>query len=427
MASIIEMPKLSDTMTTGTLVKWLKKEGDTVEPGDMLAEVETDKATMEVENFDPGVLLKHYVSEGAQVPIGAPMCAIGEKGEKAPEAKGDTPSKPKAESKPEPKKAAPPKKEAAATPAPKAAPAPKPAPVIAATPTTDGRIKASPLAKKIAEEKGIPLGAIPGSGPQGRIVKEDVLAAEKYAGRLAAGGSAPQGGPVAEEALLPISNMRATIARRLVESKHEVPHFYLETEVEMSELIKFRSILNKKLAAEGIKLTVNDFILKATAEALREVPEINRSWSDEGIVQHGGVQLAFGVAIDDGLLTPVIRDAHQRSLREISLEAKALIEKARTKKLKPEEMTGSTFTVTNLGMFGIQRFYGIVNPPNAGILSIGATVAKPTVDAHGNLVVGQRMAISFSGDHRVVDGAAGARFLQSLKEIIETPALMLQY
>jgi pyruvate dehydrogenase E2 component (dihydrolipoamide acetyltransferase) len=302
---------------------------------------------------------------------------------------------------------------------------------------------ASPLARKIAEEKGVSLESIQGTGPSGRIVKSDVLAAAEKGGSASpaapstpssaaqpASAPAVAAAPFGEESTTKVSNMRRAIATRLVESKTQIPHFYLETEVDAAALIKLRQQLNaelSELAPEqgGVKLTVNDFILKAATEALRRVPSVNASWEGDVIRQHGAVHMSFGVAVDDGLVTPVVRDAHAKSLRQISIEAKELIGKARTKKLKPNEMSGSTFTVTNLGMFGVTGFYGIINPPNAAILSIGATIKKPVVDAHDNIVIGHRMSVGLSGDHRVVDGAAGAQFLQAFKALLETPALML--
>ncbi|HTB62085.1 MAG TPA: dihydrolipoamide acetyltransferase family protein [Opitutales bacterium] len=438
MAEIIEMPKLSDTMTVGTLVKWLKKEGDKVAPGDVLCEVETDKATMEVENFAAGVVLKHYVAAGAQIPIGAPMCAIGKPGEAAPAAPTVAPqaaapaaskepaAKP-AVSAPKPETTAP--KPATTVPQPAAAPAP--------APTASGaRVKASPLAKKLAEEKGVSLSGISGSGPSGRIVRADVLAAasQPKAAPASSGSSASAvtalTGPIGVDEAVPVSNMRSTIARRLLESTTGIPHFYVEIEIDAGPLADLREGLNAALGdlpAEkgGGKFTVNDFILKASVEALRRVPAVNSSWMGDTIQRHGRVHLAFGVALEDGLLTPVIRDADSKSLRQISAEAKALIAKARSKKLTPAEMSGSTFTVTNLGMFGVTGFYGIINPPNAGILSVGATITKPVVDARGQIVAGRRMIIGISGDHRVIDGAAAAQYLAALKSVLETPALLL--
>jgi pyruvate dehydrogenase E2 component (dihydrolipoamide acetyltransferase) len=426
MATLIDMPKLSDTMTVGTLVKWLKNEGDAVASGDMIAEVETDKATMEVECFDDGVLIKQYCGVGDEVPVGGAIAAIGEKGEEAP----TVDSAPAAEA---PKEAAPAAPEPkVAEPAP-AAPVAEPTPAPAApTASTGDRIKASPLAKKIAADKGIDLSTIQGSGPGGRIVKEDVENAKP--------GAAPAAQPASPEPVeraatlealdLPVSNMRKSIAKALVASKTQAPHFYLQIEVNGAPLAKLRAELNAKLADlpkehGGTKFTVNDLTLKAAAEAVRRVPAINRSWEGDTIKQHANVHLAFGVAIDDGLVTPVIRAAESKGLREIGAEAKVLIKKARDKKLAPNEMSGSTLTVTNLGMFGISDFYGIINPNNAAILSIGATIKKPVVNENDEIVVGQVMKIGLSGDHRTIDGAVGAQYLQALKEILETPTVML--
>jgi pyruvate dehydrogenase E2 component (dihydrolipoamide acetyltransferase) len=429
MATLIDMPKLSDTMTVGTLVKWLKNEGDAVASGDMIAEVETDKATMEVECFDDGVLIKQYCGVGDEVPVGGAIAAIGEKGEEAP----TVDSAPAAEAPKEAAPAAPEPKVAEPAPAAPAAPAAEPTPAPAApTASTGGRIKASPLAKKIAADKGIDLSTIQGSGPSGRIVKEDVENAKP--------GAAPAAQPASPEPVeraatlealdLPVSNMRKSIAKALVASKTQAPHFYLQIEVNGAPLAKLRAELNAKLADlpkehGGTKFTVNDLTLKAAAEAVRRVPAINRSWEGDTIKQHANVHLAFGVAIDDGLVTPVIRAAETKGLREIGAEAKVLIKKARDKKLAPNEMSGSTLTVTNLGMFGISDFYGIINPNNAAILSIGATIKKPVVNENDEIVVGQVMKIGLSGDHRTIDGAVGAQYLQALKEILETPTVML--
>ncbi len=425
MATLIDMPKLSDTMTVGTLVKWLKNEGDPVESGDMIAEVETDKATMEVECFEDGVLIKQYCGAGDEVAVGGAIAAIGEAGEEAPAVDNAAPAAPAAEEAPAPTPAP-------AAPAPAApAPAATPAPAAPAPAATGGRIKASPVAKKIAAEKGIDLSTIQGSGPGGRIVKEDVINAQPGAAPAAGGAPAAPAAPAATlEALdIPVSNMRKSIAKALVGSKTQAPHFYLQMEVDGAPLAKLRAELNAKLADlpkehGGTKFTVNDLTLKAAAEAVRRVPAINRSWEGDTIKQHANVHLAFGVAIDDGLVTPVIRAAETKGLREIGAEAKVLIKKARDKKLAPDEMSGSTLTVTNLGMFGISDFYGIINPNNACILSIGATIKKPVVKGD-EIAIGQTMKIGLSGDHRTIDGAVGAQYLQALKEILETPALML--
>ena len=435
MATLIDMPKLSDTMTVGTLVKWLKNEGDPVSNGDMIAEVETDKATMEVECFDDGVLIKQYCEVGDEVLVGGPIAAIGEAGESAPEA--STAASTTVEEAPKKEVKDPVISEKLVSPS--EAPAEKSVPEVSkeAVPTAAnaGRIKASPLAKRIATEKGIDLSTIKGSGPNGRIVKGDVESATPNA-VISEGTSASTTTATTttiatlEELTLPVSNMRKSIGKALVASKTQAPHFYLQIEVNGAPLASLRQELNAKLALQspeqgGAKFSVNDLTLKAAAEAVRRVPAINRSWEGETIQQHPNVHLAFGVAIDDGLVTPVIRAAENKGLREISAEAKVLIKKARAKKLTPDEMTGSTLTVTNLGMFGISDFYGIINPNNAAILSIGATIKKPIVNEKDEIVVGQIMKIGLSGDHRTIDGAVGAQYLQALKEILETPALML--
>ncbi|MCH6257033.1 2-oxo acid dehydrogenase subunit E2 [Puniceicoccaceae bacterium K14] len=429
MATIIDMPKLSDTMTEGTVANWLKNEGDAVASGDVIAEIETDKATMELEAFEDGVLLKQIIGVGGSAPVGSPIAAIGEAGETV-----DIPA------------AAAPATEAPAKeePAPAAPTAPAPTPAVsepaapaAAPVTASGPVKASPLAKKLAQEAGIDLSTIKGSGPNGRVVKKDVLEAQKAGPAPAAAAAAPAvaapvlpGQQIAVDEEIPVSKMRSVIAQRLTESKTTAPHFYLEIEMDSAPLLKLRANLNKELAElppekGGIKFTVNDFILKATTEAIRRVPAINRSWNGTTIKQNGSVHLAFGVAIEDGLLTPVVRDAESKSLKQVALEAKSLIGKARSKKLTPNEMSGSTFTVTNLGMFGVSSFYGIINTPNAGILSVGATIDKPVVNKAGEIVPGKVMKIGLSCDHRAIDGAVGAQFLAELKKIIETPSLIL--
>ena len=428
MANIIEMPKLSDTMTAGTVVSWLKNEGDVVESGDILAEIETDKATQELETFDDGTILKIYVDVGGKAPCGAPLCAIGEAGEEAPKVETPTeePALESADDQSKSEEASNPQPETKANSQTDSKPAPKSGTASPNVSTSSGdRIFASPLARKVAEEKGVSLNSVKGSGPSGRIVKSDVLAAASGGISSNLGTSAPAA-PL-EEKLTPVSTMREVIARRLLESKTQVPHFYLEKELNAEALLKTRVAINDKFKKQGlaIKLTVNDYILKASAEALRAVPAMNTSWEGDNIHQHGAVHLSFGVALEDGLVTPVIRDAENKDIVTISKEARELIDKARAKKLTPEEMTGSTFTVTNLGMFGINNFYGIINPPNAGILSVGGTFKKPVVDEHDNIVVGHRMSIGISGDHRVVDGAVAAMYLQALAEILENPALML--
>jgi pyruvate dehydrogenase E2 component (dihydrolipoamide acetyltransferase) len=426
MAEIIEMPKLSDTMTTGTLVKWLKNEGDPVASGDMIAEVETDKATMEVECFEDGVLLKHYIGEGDSVEVGGAICAIGEEGEKAPEVEVKKAAEPVAEEAEEEEQEQGPDSETEVS-EPQAVEAP-------AVVESDGRLKVSPLARKVAGELGVDLSAVSGTGPGGRIVRTDVETAAKAPRPAASKGAAPAGpsltlGKLAEKSEK-VTNMRASIAKALVKSKTEAPHFYLQSEVNAAPLASIRKDLNDFMAGlpadeGGIKYTVNDLILKAAAMAVRAVPAINRTWEGSTIKTHGAVHLAFGVAIDDGLVTPVIRNADSKNLRQIAIEARELIAKARDRKLKPDEMSGSTLTVTNLGMFGITDFYGIINPGNAAILSVGATIKQPVVDENDQVAIGHRMKVGLSGDHRVIDGAVGARYLQALGTLLEKPAALL--
>ncbi len=426
MAEIIDMPKLSDTMSVGTLVKWNIKEGQKVAFGDILAEVETDKATMELSCTVPGTVLKIYATAGSQLPVGDPICAIGKEGEAAPDPKGK-PAAPKAAVAPAPIP------ESTGVPCVPAAPAAAAAPA----PQSDAsRVSASPYARRMAEKAALNVAALAGTGPGGRVVGRDVAAAASApvsaapAGPLNVAVAPPADGKgIQPDANIPVGGMRATIARRLLESKNTVPHFYLEVEVDAAPLMGLRETLNKRLAEQGgegaLKLSVNDFILKASAEALRRVPAVNASWAGTSIRQHSAVHLSFGVALEDGLVTPVIRDAHSKSLRDIAGDAKALIGKARSKKLSPAEMSGSTFTVTNLGMYGVTGFFGIINVPNAAILSVGATIKKPVIDANDRIVMGHRMVIGLSGDHRVVDGANGAQFLQALKQILEEPTLIL--
>ncbi len=442
MADIIEMPKLSDTMSVGTLVKWLKKEGDAVKAGDMLAEVETDKATMELESFFDGTLIKIFAQAGAELAIGAALCAIGKPGEtvatpSAPAPKGAASADEKKGEAPVAIAAAPAPAEPAPTSAPPAAAQPS-APAAAPAPTSapGERLKISPLAKKIAADQKVDATRVTGSGPHGRIVKADVLAAAANPALLKSGAAAPsksgtftggtpaRTGPIQQDRLVPASGMRATIAKRLVEAKTQIPHFYLEIEVDAEPLLALRTQLNTAFEKDGVKLSVNDFVLKASAEALRRVPGVNASWAGTGIQYHGAAHVSFAVAIEDGLITPVIRDTHTKSLFQVSAEAKPLGKRAKEKKLKPDEFTGGTFCVSNLGMMGVTKFNAIINPPNAAIVAVGTTVTKPVVK-NGAIVIGQVMSLTLSCDHRVVDGALGAQFLGALKDLLEKPALLL--
>ncbi len=467
MADIIEMPKLSDTMTVGTLVKWLKKEGDAVKSGDMLAEVETDKATMELESFFTGTLIKIFAPAGSQVAIGAGLCAIGKPGETvdAPAAsapKGDAPSSggPSSREAAPATSAAPTEKKLEAEATPAAAPSvssspakpqteggnkkeadvlPPPAPSEAA----GGRLKISPLARKVAAQHSLDASRVTGTGPGGRIVKADILGAVADPTKLkpapgaaatpprsaASSGFSPQvsgssRGPVQEDRTVPVSTMRGVIAKRMVESTTTIPYVYLDIEIDAEPLLALRAQLNTGLESQGVKLSVNDFILKASAEALRRVPTVNSSWEGSHIRHHGAAHVAFAVALEDGLITPVVRDAHLKSVFQISTEVKALGKKAKDKKLAPNDYTGGTFCVSNLGMMGIPRFTAIINPPNAAILAVGTTVAKPVVK-NGQIVPGQTLTMTLSCDHRVFDGAVGAQYLGALKDLLEKPALLL--
>jgi len=382
------------------------------------------------------------VKAGEQVSVGTPICAIGEKGEKvdAPAAK-----KPASKAQEERKEDVRADEKAQAETAPAASKEtataePEPS---AESNATGGRLRVSPLARRLAESKGVDLQSLSGSGPGGRIVKADVLAAAERGPSAKPAKDASKGAPaaapawfggngsaIAEEKTITLSGMRETIARRLLESKTQIPHFYLEIDVDVEALLAVRQSVNAALAElppekGGAKLSVNDFVLKASAEALRRVPTVNCSWKDGKIQQHPSAHVSFAVAIDDGLITPVVRDAQGKSVRQISAEVKDLASKAKNKKLKPDQFTGGTFCVSNLGMYGIERFNAIINPPNAAILAVGATRKIPVVNKKNEIVVGHRMSLVLSCDHRVVDGAVGAEFLNALKQLLETPALML--
>jgi len=409
MSITIEMPKLSDTMTDGVLVKWHKSPGDTVEIGDVIAEVETDKAVMEMEAFDEGILGEIFVQEGDSVQVGAALASLLEAGESAPaESKPTpTPTKPTAEAAPtlpkkQEEKVLSPKKETSAP-----------------ASSADGRIKASPLARKLADEKNVDMTLLVGSGPGGRIVAEDVEAAAAETSNIAV---APAKVLFQEgDQRIPLSGMRRIIAERLQTSKREIPHFYLETELDVGDLLRLRARLNANAEKAGrSKITINDLVLFATAKAITQVPAVNATFDGDAIVRYHDVHLAVAVALEEGLVTPVIRQAQHQSLSQISAAVHDLAERARNKKLPPEAYQGGTFTVSNLGNYGIDRFFAIINPPQAAILSVGSIVKKPVVD-HDQIVIGQRMTVGLSADHRVVDGAIGAQFLSAFRELIENP------
>jgi pyruvate dehydrogenase E2 component (dihydrolipoamide acetyltransferase) len=420
MAIYIEMPKLSDTMTEGTLLKWRKNEGDKIETGDILADIETDKATMEMEAFDDGILHKQLVAEGGKAAVGSKIGLLLQKGETPPADGAPVAASPKTTA----GKAdtiAP----AGATEASVSRPAAAPAP----TPAAEGaRMKASPLAKKIAASKGVALTGLSGTGPGGRIVAKDVEGAQPGAAPAksaapAAIAATPAG---TGDQRIALSGMRRVIAERLLASKSTIPHFYLNIEVDAGPLMKFRAEANAASeSVGGPKFTVNDFVLKAVIAAAVRVPAVNASFAGDAIIQYGSVNLSVAVAVEEGLVTPVIRDAQKKSLREISESVKDLATRARGKKLKPEEYAGGTITVSNLGSYGIDSFSAIINPPQALIISVGAIVKKPVVNAKDEIVVGQRMAVGLSADHRVVDGAVGAQYLGELRRLIESPTMLL--
>lgn len=396
MATLIAMPKLSDTMDEGIILKWLKKEGEAIKQGEILAEVQTDKADMELEAYDGGIVRKLFVPEGGGVPVGSPIAIIGTADE-------DISAMLQASGTSSPKKSV-----QADSPAPQAA---APAPAL-----ENGRLKASPLAKKLAENLKVDISTVTGSGPNGRIVKQDVELFASQPLASAAGRSIQS----RTDTAVPLTLMRKTIAKRLTESKVTAPHFYLNYEVEMKRAIEFRSTIN---AAIDAKISFNDLIVKAVALALRKHPDVNATFAGDKIIRRGSVHIGIAVAIEEGLITPVLRDADQKGLSEISAESKELAVRARDKKLKPEEFSGGTFTVSNLGMFGVESFTAIINPPEGAILAVGAIVEKPVVE-NGQIVVGSRMMMTLSCDHRVIDGATGAQFMQDLKKTLENPALL---
>lgn len=429
MPKIIEMPKLSDTMTEGTLAKWTVKEGDKVTTGQAIADVETDKATMEMPCFFEGTLHKILVQAGSKAPLNAPLAIVLEEGEEVPANLDEIIANAQAAAAPAPKAekpAAGSAKKATAASGPRLPSAPQPARRAA---MVNARVKASPLARKIAEEKGVDLTALQGSGPGGRIVRADVESAP--VGGASAGRGLPATPAIrptygAEDERVPTSSMRNIIAERLLASKTQIPHFYLQMEVDAGPLMEFRAHLNAtNEKTGGNKYTVNDFILKAVIRACQAQPAINAAWDGDAIVKFKSVGLSVAIAIDDGLVTPVIKQAEKKTLLEISQGVKDLAGKAKNKKLSPDDFAGGTITVSNLGAFGIDQFAAIINPPQAAIVAIGSIRNAPVVNDKGQIVVGQRMWVGLSGDHRVVDGAVAATFLGELRKFLESPALML--
>jgi pyruvate dehydrogenase E2 component (dihydrolipoamide acetyltransferase) len=430
------MPALSPTMEEGTLAKWHVKKGDNVRSGDVIAEIETDKATMEVEAVDEGVVEDILVAEGTEgVKVNTPIARLAGEGEAAPAPKTEAPKAAEPAKAPEPAKAEAPKPAAAPV---AAAPAP-------AKTADGGRIFASPLARRLAEQKGIDLAGVSGSGPHGRIVKVDIDKAQPGAAKpapAAAPASAPSGAPAAAAAprehksleqmgipagsydLIPLDGMRKTVARRMTDSFRDVPHFPLTLDIEIDELLAARTKINGLLEKSGVKVSVNDFVMKAAAMALVKVPEANASYSPEGIAMHHHADIAMAVAIPGGLITPIIRKAETKGLAQIATEAKDLAARARDKKLKPDEFQGGTFSVSNLGMFGIKSFASIINEPQGCIMSVGAGEKRPVVKGD-QIVIANVMSVTLTCDHRVVDGAVGARFLAAFKEMLEEPLRMI--
>ena len=434
MPTEILMPALSPTMEEGTLAKWLVKEGDEVQSGDIIAEIETDKATMEFEAVDEGIMGPILVAEGTEgVKVNTAIAVLLEEGESADDV--SVAAAPAASADPA---------QAAAAPAPQASAPAAPAPAAA-----DGsRIFASPLARRIAADKGLDLAAIQGSGPRGRIVKADVESAQPGAATAPAAvettpaPAAPAAAPVpmlqsADAATVArmyegrtyeevaLDGMRKTIAARLSEAKQTIPHFYLRRDIKLDALLKFRSELNKQLEGRGVKLSVNDFIIKACALALQQVPDANAVWAGDRVLKMKASDVAVAVAIEGGLFTPVLQDAESKTLSALSTEMKDLASRARDRKLAPHEYQGGSFAISNLGMFGIDNFDAIVNPPHAGILAVGTGVKKPVVGADGELTVATVMSVTMSVDHRVIDGALGAEFLKAIVDNLENPMTML--
>ncbi|PQJ20511.1 pyruvate dehydrogenase complex dihydrolipoamide acetyltransferase [Nonlabens tegetincola] len=420
---IITMPRLSDTMEEGTVASWLKKEGDQVEEGDILAEIETDKATMEFESFHSGTLLKIGIQEGETAAVDALLAIIGPEGTDVSNVSLDGTSN--SSKKKEEKKEAPAKEEPKSQPK-KQEPKKEETKTVSNSNSSNstsssntGRVFASPLAKKMAQDKGIDLSQVQGSGENGRIIKKDI---ESFTPGTSTGASQPAFQAVGEETFVEMANsqMRKTIAKRLSQSKFTAPHYYLGIELDMDNAIASRKAINE---LPDTKVSFNDMVIKAAAMALRKHPQVNTQWTDKNTIQAKHIHVGVAVAVDDGLLVPVLPFADQMSMQQIGAKVKELAVKARNKKLQPKEMEGSTFTISNLGMFGITEFTSIINQPNSAIMSVGTIVQKPVVK-NGQIVVGNTMKITLACDHRTVDGATGAAFLQTFKQYMENPIVM---
>ncbi|MCB1208837.1 MAG: 2-oxo acid dehydrogenase subunit E2 [Verrucomicrobiales bacterium] len=433
MPKLIEMPKLSDTMTEGTLAKWLVKEGDTISQGQSLADIETDKATMEMQSFFEGTLHRLLVKAGEKAPLNSPLAVILEEGETAPDNLDEIIAAAQATANTAAKPAAPASPSSQSQTKSRAAASEGPSTLLPRAPSPNRRIaarvpgvKSSPLARKVAEELGINLYTVTGTGPGGRIVRADVESAEPItaAPRAATPTIRPTAGP--DDTRTNVSTMRKIIAERLLASKTQIPHFYLQVEVDAAPMMQFRAHLNQTSEkTTGNKYTVNDFILKAVICAAETVPAINAAWDGDAIIQYKSVGLSVAVAVEDGLVTPVIKAAEQKTLLELSQSVKDIAARAKNKKLSPDDFAGGTITVSNLGAYGIDQFSAIINPPQAAILSIGSIRNAAVVNDKGAIVSGQRMWVGLSGDHRVVDGAVAATFLAEVRKMLENPTLML--
>ncbi|MBF8295092.1 MAG: pyruvate dehydrogenase component (dihydrolipoamide acetyltransferase) [Bacteroidetes bacterium] len=404
MATKIMMPKLSDTMEEGVILKWLRKEGEKIKQGEILAEIESDKADMELEAYDSGVVRKIVVPEGGKAPIGGLIAIIGDPDEDISSLLSGTP--------------APTQTKAVEKPAQTAGPG-KPAEQPIAGPEADGKTKASPLARRLAGENKIDLSKVNGSGPQGRIIKRDLESA--LAGKSTAAAFSSKSIVPGTAEIVELSLIRKTIAKRMADSKTTAPHFYETVEVDMDPAITFRDQINN---VTELKLSFTDIVVKATAVALMKHPQVNATYLGDKMRQYHYAHIGVAVALEEGLVTPILRNCEQKRLEQINAELRDLAERARTRKLKPEEYTGATFTISNLGMFGIEQFAAIVNPPEGAILAVGTIVEKPVVKS-GQIVIGHTMKVTLSSDHRIIDGAVAARFLQDLKKILENPASLV--
>jgi pyruvate dehydrogenase E2 component (dihydrolipoamide acetyltransferase) len=428
----ITMPRLSDTMEEGTIATWLKKPGEQIGKGEVIAQIETDKATMDLTAFEAGTLQEILAPEGTTVAIGQPVARLGNG---KPPAQAEASTGPEAVTEPAPAASAEGTAEPAATKAP-AANEPTAAAGAAAEPATNGqaggKVRASPMARHIAAEHGLELSGISGSGPQGRVIRADVEAAlsskqptdAPAADAEEAPAGSPSAAPPADDERVTLSQMRRTIARRMAESTRTVPHFFLTTTVDASEMVKLRKQILEQTQDEGIKITFNDMIVKGAALAIRKVPDVNVSFAEDSLIRHKRIHIGVAVATERGLIVPVVRDVDQKSIGQIAHETRDLAQRANAGKLQPADYTGGTFTISNLGMFGVEQFNAVINMPEAAILAVGA-IAREPAEHEDEIVLRERLKLTLSVDHRALDGAVGARYLQALKQLLEKPMLLL--